>query len=76
MFLSMNWISDFVDLTGLDKLKLINQFSRLPGIGKKATYHPRMPPRHSNGAFCRAAPSIDRKPALIPLAAALRLPVE
>ncbi len=23
----MNWISDFVDLTGLDKLKLINQFS-------------------------------------------------
>lgn len=27
MFLSMNWISDFVDLTGLDKLKLINQFS-------------------------------------------------
>ncbi|MCI7801583.1 phenylalanine--tRNA ligase subunit beta [Eubacterium sp.] len=27
MFLSMNWISDFVDLSGLDKLKLINQFS-------------------------------------------------
>ena len=27
MFLSMNWISDFVDLTGLDKVKLINQFS-------------------------------------------------
>ena len=27
MFLSMNWISDFVDLEGLDKLKLINQFS-------------------------------------------------
>ncbi len=27
MFLSMNWISDFVDLTGLDKTKLINQFS-------------------------------------------------
>ncbi len=27
MFLSMNWISDFVDLTGLDKMKLINQFS-------------------------------------------------
>lgn len=27
MFLSMNWISDFVDLTGLDKLKLISQFS-------------------------------------------------
>lgn len=27
MFLSMNWICDFVDLTGLDKLKLINQFS-------------------------------------------------
>ncbi|MBR3738295.1 MAG: phenylalanine--tRNA ligase subunit beta [Eubacterium sp.] len=27
MFLSMNWISDFVDLTGLDKIKLINQFS-------------------------------------------------
>ena len=27
MFLSMNWISDFVDLTGLDKLKLIQQFS-------------------------------------------------
>ena len=23
----MNWISDFVDLTGLDKIKLINQFS-------------------------------------------------
>ncbi|MBQ7203069.1 MAG: phenylalanine--tRNA ligase subunit beta [Eubacterium sp.] len=27
MFLSMNWIEDFVDLSGLDKLKLINQFS-------------------------------------------------
>lgn len=27
MFLSMNWISDFVDLTGLDKTKLISQFS-------------------------------------------------
>ncbi len=27
MFLSMNWISDFVDLSGLDKTKLINQFS-------------------------------------------------
>ncbi len=27
MFLSMNWISDFVDLEGLDKLKLISQFS-------------------------------------------------
>ena len=27
MLLSMNWISDFVDLEGLDKLKLINQFS-------------------------------------------------
>ncbi|MBQ9769363.1 MAG: phenylalanine--tRNA ligase subunit beta, partial [Clostridia bacterium] len=27
MFLSMNWISDFIDFTGLDKLKLINQFS-------------------------------------------------
>ena len=27
MFLSMNWISDFVDLSGLDKLALIQQFS-------------------------------------------------
>ncbi|MDO4744201.1 MAG: phenylalanine--tRNA ligase subunit beta, partial [Clostridia bacterium] len=27
MFLSMNWISDFVDLTGLDKLELISRFS-------------------------------------------------
>lgn len=27
MFLSMNWISDYVDLSGLDKLKLINRFS-------------------------------------------------
>ena len=27
MFLSMNWISDFVDLSGLDKLDLINKFS-------------------------------------------------
>ena len=27
MFLSMNWISDFVDLSGLDRIKLINQFS-------------------------------------------------
>ena len=27
MFLSMNWISDFVDLSGLDKLELIHQFS-------------------------------------------------
>ena len=27
MFLSMNWISDFVDLSGLDKVELINRFS-------------------------------------------------
>ena len=27
MFLSMNWISEFVDLSGLDKLELINKFS-------------------------------------------------
>lgn len=27
MFLSMNWISDFVDLSGLDKVELINKFS-------------------------------------------------
>lgn len=27
MFLSMNWISDFVDLTGLDKMELIRRFS-------------------------------------------------
>lgn len=27
MFLSMNWISDFVDLSGLDKIELINKFS-------------------------------------------------
>lgn len=27
MFLSMNWIGDFVDLSGLDLVKLINQFS-------------------------------------------------
>ena len=27
MFLSMNWISDFVDFTGLDKVKLIHRFS-------------------------------------------------
>ncbi len=27
MFLSMNWISDFVDFTGLDKLELISRFS-------------------------------------------------
>ena len=27
MFLSMNWISDFVDFTGLDKVDLIHRFS-------------------------------------------------
>ncbi len=27
MFLSLNWISDFVDLSGLDKMALINKFS-------------------------------------------------
>ena len=27
MFLSMNWIGDFVDLSGLDRLSLIKQFS-------------------------------------------------
>lgn len=27
MFLSMNWISDFVDLSGLDKVELIHRFS-------------------------------------------------
>ena len=27
MFISMNWISDFVDLSGLDKMELIAKFS-------------------------------------------------
>ena len=27
MFISMNWISDYVDFTGLDKMELINKFS-------------------------------------------------
>ena len=27
MFLSMNWIEDFVDLSGLNKVDLIHQFS-------------------------------------------------
>ncbi len=27
MFISMNWISDFVDLSGIDKIELINKFS-------------------------------------------------
>ena len=27
MFLSMNWISEFVDLSGIDKLSLISRFS-------------------------------------------------
>ena len=27
MFISMNWISDFVDLSGIDKIQLINKFS-------------------------------------------------
>ena len=27
MFLSMNWIQDFVDLSGLDKIELIRKFS-------------------------------------------------
>ena len=27
MLISMNWISDFVDLSGIDKIKLINKFS-------------------------------------------------
>lgn len=27
MLLSMNWISDFVDLSGLDKMELIHRFS-------------------------------------------------
>ena len=26
MFLSMNWIQDFVDLSGLDKIELIRKF--------------------------------------------------
>lgn len=27
MYISMNWISDFVDLSGIDKIELINKFS-------------------------------------------------
>ena len=38
MFLSMNWISDFVDLSGLDKLKLINQFSLSTAEGENDIY--------------------------------------
>ena len=28
MFLSMNWIQDFVDLNGLDKVELIHKFCK------------------------------------------------
>ena len=34
MFLSMNWIQDFVDLSGLDKIELIRKFS-LSTAGKQ-----------------------------------------
>ena len=33
MFISMNWIRDFVDLDGLDLLQLIHQFSLSTAVG-------------------------------------------
>ncbi len=39
MFLSMNWISDFVDLSGLDKLELINKFSLSTAEVENEIYH-------------------------------------
>ena len=35
MLISMNWISDFVDLTGLDKMALIRQFSLSTAEGRR-----------------------------------------
>ena len=32
MFLSMNWIQDFVDLSGLDKIELIRKFLPQPRL--------------------------------------------
>lgn len=39
MFLSMNWIQDFVDLSGLDLMKLINQFSLSTAEVENDIYH-------------------------------------
>ena len=39
MFLSMNWISDFVDLSGLDKMQLINKFSLSTAEVENDIYH-------------------------------------
>ncbi len=39
MFLSMNWIFDFVDLSGLDKMQLINKFSLSTAEVENDIYH-------------------------------------
>ncbi|MBE7032184.1 MAG: phenylalanine--tRNA ligase subunit beta [Ruminococcaceae bacterium] len=39
MFLSMNWISDFVDLTGLDKMELISRFSLSTAEVENEVFH-------------------------------------
>ena len=38
MFLSMNWIQDFVDLSGLDKIELIRKFSLSTAYANKSVY--------------------------------------
>ncbi len=39
MFISMNWISDFVDLEGLDKMELISKFSLATAEVENDIYH-------------------------------------
>lgn len=59
MYLSMNWISDFVDLSGIDKLKLIQQFSLSTAEVENKIF---MKGEQLKGIVCAEILSVERHP--------------
>ena len=59
MFLSMNWISDFVDLTGLDKMELIAKFSLSTAEVENDIFHKGS---DISGIVCAEIKSVENHP--------------
>ena len=59
MFLSMNWISDYVDFTGLDKLDLISKFSLSTAEVENEIF---FKGKDINGIVCAEIKSVEEHP--------------
>ncbi len=59
MYLSMNWISDFVDFSGLDKIELINKFSLSTAEVENEIFYKGS---DINGIVCAEIKSVENHP--------------